>query len=148
MPDTPSRPPDPRPPGRGGPSPRAPTPAADQPIPRSVAPVDVAPADVAPAEAAPTGAAPRPAAAPTPTDAPRYDETWAVEAAAGRLCRRWKPAIVWSLALGPQRFNALAAALPGVTPKVLTEQLRELTRDGLVSRVMCIPRDPRTWSMS
>ena len=61
-------------------------------------------------------------------------ETWAIEAAAAVLCRRWKPSILWALGAGPRRYNALAAALPHVTPKVLTEQLRELTRDGLVAR--------------
>jgi DNA-binding HxlR family transcriptional regulator len=61
-------------------------------------------------------------------------ETWAIEAAAAVLCRRWKPSILWALGAGPRRYNALAAALPHVTPKVLTEQLRELTRDGLVTR--------------
>jgi DNA-binding HxlR family transcriptional regulator len=64
----------------------------------------------------------------------RFDETGAIEAAAAVLCRRWKPSILWALGAGPRRYNALAAALSHVTPKVLTEQLRELMRDGLVAR--------------
>lgn len=66
--------------------------------------------------------------------AARFGETWAVEAAAGVLRGRWKLSILWCLGAGPRRFNALAAALPSVTPKVLTERLRELERDGVVTR--------------
>lgn len=59
---------------------------------------------------------------------------WAIEAAAAPLCKRWKPAIIWVLGVGQQRYNGLAASLPGVTPKVLTEQLKDLARDGLITR--------------
>lgn len=59
---------------------------------------------------------------------------WAIEAAAAPLCKRWKPAIIWLLGVGQQRYNGLAASLPGVTPKVLTEQLKDLARDGLITR--------------
>ena len=58
----------------------------------------------------------------------------AVEAAAAVLCRRWKPGILWLLASGCRRYSELAARLPGVSPKVLAQQLRELERDGLVTR--------------
>jgi DNA-binding HxlR family transcriptional regulator len=54
----------------------------------------------------------------------------AVEAFVGR----WKGGIVWWLRDGPQRFGELRRQLPGVTPKVLTEQLRQLERDGFVER--------------
>ncbi len=50
------------------------------------------------------------------------------------VCKRWKPVVLWLLLGGPHRYNALLAALDGVTPKVLTEQLRELEREGLVAR--------------
>lgn len=59
---------------------------------------------------------------------------WAIQAAAAALCKRWKPAILWLLGTGHHRYNALAAHLPGVTPKVLTEQLKELVEDGLITR--------------
>lgn len=59
---------------------------------------------------------------------------WAIEAAAAPLCKRWKPAIVWLLGAGQRRYNGLAASLSGVTPKVLTEQLKDLARDGLITR--------------
>lgn len=58
----------------------------------------------------------------------------ALQAAAAAVCKRWKPVVLWLLLNGPRRYNALLAALDGVTPKVLTEQLRELEREGLVAR--------------
>ena len=47
---------------------------------------------------------------------------------------RWKPLILWELRAGARGFNALQAALPGVTHKVLAQQLRQLEGDGLVAR--------------
>lgn len=48
---------------------------------------------------------------------------------------KWKPSILWELRRGGRRFNALQAALPGVSHKVLTSQLRGLVRNGLVQRL-------------
>lgn len=47
---------------------------------------------------------------------------------------RWKIAVLWYLFQGVQRFSELQRALTGVTQKVLTEQLRELERDGIIAR--------------
>jgi DNA-binding HxlR family transcriptional regulator len=48
---------------------------------------------------------------------------------------KWKPLILWLLRDGrPRRFNDLQRAIPEVAHKVLTEHLRQLERDGLVSR--------------
>lgn len=58
----------------------------------------------------------------------------ALQAAVTAVCKRWKPVVLWLLLDGPRRYNALLAALDGVTPKVLTEQLRELEREELVAR--------------
>lgn len=57
-----------------------------------------------------------------------------IEVAAEPLCKRWKPAILWLLGEGHHRFNGLAKCLPGVTSKVLTEQLKELVHDGIIVR--------------
>jgi DNA-binding HxlR family transcriptional regulator len=47
----------------------------------------------------------------------------------------WKVPILWHLSQGGvKRFSALRRDLPGVTPKMLTHQLRELERDGIVLR--------------
>lgn len=47
---------------------------------------------------------------------------------------RWTPLVVAVLSDGPQRFTALRGAVGGVSPKVLTQTLRSMERDGLVTR--------------
>lgn len=47
---------------------------------------------------------------------------------------RWTPLIVASLGDGPLRFSSLRKRVGGVTPKVLTQTLRSMERDGLVTR--------------
>lgn len=47
---------------------------------------------------------------------------------------KWKPTILWRLDQGDHRFAELRRAVGGVSEKVLTDQLRELERDGLVIR--------------
>lgn len=49
---------------------------------------------------------------------------------------KWKPAILWHVHGDPRRFNELQRLLPGVTHKVLAHQLRELERDGVLSRTV------------
>src|SRR5690348_4235081 len=46
----------------------------------------------------------------------------------------WKVPIVWHLFDGTKRFSELLRALEPITQKTLTQQLRELERDGIVSR--------------
>src|SRR5438094_131813 len=47
---------------------------------------------------------------------------------------KWKMLILWNLRDGLRRFNELRRLIPGSTQKMLTAQLRELERDGIVSR--------------
>ncbi|WP_151770689.1 winged helix-turn-helix transcriptional regulator [Streptomyces abyssomicinicus] len=48
---------------------------------------------------------------------------------------RWTTPILWTLnAHGRQRFVELERRIARITPKVLTQRLRQLERDGLVSR--------------
>ncbi|MGD0464010.1 MAG: helix-turn-helix domain-containing protein [Tepidisphaeraceae bacterium] len=47
---------------------------------------------------------------------------------------RWKVLILYHLDPGLRRFSELRRLLTPVTPKMLTQQLRELERDGLVRR--------------
>ena len=51
---------------------------------------------------------------------------------------RWKPVILWWLieSRAPLRFKALRENMPRISQKVLTQQLRELERDGLIRREM------------
>ncbi|MBY0527675.1 MAG: helix-turn-helix transcriptional regulator [Gemmataceae bacterium] len=47
---------------------------------------------------------------------------------------RWKVLILFQLLQGVKRFSVLQRALKSVTQKVLTQQLREMERDGIVER--------------
>lgn len=47
---------------------------------------------------------------------------------------KWKPLIVYQLKVGKQRFGQLRRNISEAPRKVLTEQLREMERDGLVQR--------------
>lgn len=51
-----------------------------------------------------------------------------------RVGGRWKAPILWHLMAGPRRFNDLKRQVPLATQKVFTQQLRDLQREGLVSR--------------
>ena len=57
---------------------------------------------------------------------------------------RWKIGILYSLGCdGKARFNELAERMSPVTPTTLTRQLRELERDGLVTRTQFNEIPPR-----
>ena len=59
------------------------------------------------------------------------------------IAGRWKPEIIWNLQEGPVRFNQLLRAIGRVSQKMLTQQLRELVRDGLVIRTQYPEIPPR-----
>ncbi len=50
------------------------------------------------------------------------------------IAGRWKSEILWHLNGGPMRFNQLQRKVGQVSQKMLSQQLRELQRDGLVTR--------------
>ena len=57
---------------------------------------------------------------------------------------KWKPLILWHLrAGGTMRFSALRRTMPIITQKMLTQQLRELESDGLVTREVYAEVPPR-----
>ncbi len=55
-------------------------------------------------------------------------------AALAAIGGKWKLIIVYWLAESPRHFAAIRKEMPGISQKVLTQQLRELVSDGLVSR--------------
>jgi DNA-binding HxlR family transcriptional regulator len=55
-------------------------------------------------------------------------------AALAALGGKWKMIIVYWLAESPKHFAALRRVMPGISQKVLTQQLRELVGDGIVLR--------------
>jgi DNA-binding HxlR family transcriptional regulator len=48
---------------------------------------------------------------------------------------KWKPVILGHLKEGPMRYGDLRAAIPRLSDKVLSERLRDLEEQGLVSRL-------------
>jgi len=57
---------------------------------------------------------------------------------------KWKALILWHLAEdGTLRFGELRRLFPKVTQKMLTQQLRELERDGIVKRDVFAQVPPR-----
>jgi DNA-binding HxlR family transcriptional regulator len=49
---------------------------------------------------------------------------------------RWKLVILFYLLQQPRRTGELRRLIPGITQKMLTQQLRELEADGLVTRTV------------
>ena len=47
---------------------------------------------------------------------------------------KWKPVILYYLTSGTRRFGEISARIPNISRKVLTEQLKELEKDGFVLR--------------
>jgi DNA-binding HxlR family transcriptional regulator len=66
---------------------------------------------------------------------PRYH--YAVEL----IGRRWTGAIVRMLLAEPRRFAELAASIPDLSDRMLSERLRELEQEGIVSRTV-VPEIP------
>jgi DNA-binding HxlR family transcriptional regulator len=57
---------------------------------------------------------------------------------------RWTTPILWTLnEYGKQRFVELERHIGSITPKVLTQRLRQLERDGLITRTYHAEVPPR-----
>jgi DNA-binding HxlR family transcriptional regulator len=59
------------------------------------------------------------------------------------IADKWKVIVIYNLGQRTMRFGELQRALEGITPKVLTRQLRDLEGDGLVSRRVHAEIPPR-----
>ncbi|NBN62591.1 winged helix-turn-helix transcriptional regulator [Pannonibacter tanglangensis] len=53
----------------------------------------------------------------------------------------WTPNIIWYLSSGPRRFSELRGDIPPISAKVLTDRLRQLEAQGIVSRAV-VPSSP------
>jgi DNA-binding HxlR family transcriptional regulator len=65
---------------------------------------------------------------------PNAVEGCPLTAALAAIGGKWKLIIVYWLAESPKHFAAIRKAMPGISQKVLTQQLRELINDGIVNR--------------
>jgi DNA-binding HxlR family transcriptional regulator len=57
-----------------------------------------------------------------------------VQAAINVLSGKWKVQILWRLSFGPMRYSNLRQKLRQISEKVLTDQLRQLEKDGVIQR--------------
>jgi DNA-binding HxlR family transcriptional regulator len=57
---------------------------------------------------------------------------------------KWKPVILWHLSGGTRRFSELKRSIPGITQRMLSQQLRELEGDGVVLRKVYAQVPPKT----
>lgn len=83
-------------------------------------------------------AAPREDPAPDP-----YNSRCASRTVLDRIGDRWTVLVVGALSGGPMRFSELARRIDGVSQKMLTQTLRGLERDGLVTRTVFAQVPPR-----
>ena len=91
----------------------------------------------------PPAATPPPARTPSSAKRAKPASRCPAETTLGVIGGRWKVPILWHLFGGTKRFGELRRALAGVTQKMLTQQLRELERDGVVSRTVYAEVPPR-----
>jgi DNA-binding HxlR family transcriptional regulator/putative sterol carrier protein len=68
-----------------------------------------------------------------------YGDRCGVARALDVVGERWALLVVRELLLGPKRFTDLRAGLPGLSPDVLSQRLRELEQAGLVRRRKLAP---------
>ncbi len=62
----------------------------------------------------------------------------------GVIAGKWKPAIIYALVTrGMLRFNELRRLIPRVSQRMLTQQLRDLERHGLLARTFYPEIPPR-----
>lgn len=67
----------------------------------------------------------------------------AVEVTLSVIGGLWKPVILFHLLNGKLRFNALCRMVPNATARMVTLQLRELERDGVINRIVYPEVPPR-----
>ena len=56
---------------------------------------------------------------------------------------KWKLLIIRNLLIRPWRFNEMLRSIPGISQKVLTDNLRALEKDGIITRTVYPEVPPR-----
>ncbi|MCG5214670.1 winged helix-turn-helix transcriptional regulator [Streptosporangium sp. KLBMP 9127] len=78
-----------------------------------------------------------------PLDPEMFDPACPSSAMPIRIGDKWSAQVIVCLDEGPRRFSELQVPIRGVTPKVLTQTLRALERDGMVTRTAYAEIPPR-----
>lgn len=60
-----------------------------------------------------------------------------------RIGDKWTVLVIGALEAGPLRFTEVRARIGGIAPKVLTQTLRAMERDGLLTRTVHAQVPPR-----
>jgi DNA-binding HxlR family transcriptional regulator len=68
-----------------------------------------------------------------------YGDACRFASALDLIGERWALLVVRELLLGPKRFTDLRQGLPGASPNILSERLRELERGGVIRRRKLAP---------
>jgi len=64
-----------------------------------------------------------------------YKYSWGIEATLDVIGGKWKPLVMYQLKDGTLRFSQILSRVqPKITQRMLTKELRELEKDGLVIR--------------
>jgi len=96
---------------------------------------------MAPSDAALSTAPAPPAGGPSPLDP--YAAGCPSRRLLDRIGDRWTVLVVGSLGTGPLRFSDIRRRVEGISQKMLTQTLRGLERDGLVTRTVFAEVPPR-----
>lgn len=56
---------------------------------------------------------------------------------------KWKLRILWHIVHGDNRFSLLTKAIPDISQKVLTSQLKELEQSGIIKRIIINDNPPK-----
>lgn len=65
----------------------------------------------------------------------KYKYSWPIEATLDVIGGKWKPLVIYQLKDGTLRFSQIMGMVqPRITQRMLTKELRELEKDGLVTR--------------
>lgn len=71
-----------------------------------------------------------------------FDTSCPVRGVLDTISDKWSMLLVMTLASGPKRFNQLKREVPDISQKMLTQTLRELQRDGMISRQVFDTKPP------
>ncbi|WP_246001516.1 winged helix-turn-helix transcriptional regulator [Allorhizocola rhizosphaerae] len=78
-----------------------------------------------------------------PLDPNMFDPACPSSAMPIRIGDKWAGLIICCLEHGPRRFTEIQVPLRGITPKVLSQTLRGLERDGMITRTIYPEIPPR-----
>ena len=64
------------------------------------------------------------------------DEDCPIRNVVAQIGDRWSMLILFALADGPDRFNSIKRRVEGISQKMLTQTLRDIEREGYISRTV------------